>query len=128
MPVVRWRFDDPVDLTSYTFAINPNEGGSPGFQKNFQYMTTAAEDGQTLVFEGRDQVQRIQFSGTLFTEAEHDAFVTWFNKRYQVQITDDLGREFSIVIESFIPKRVRARAFPWKHTYEVSAVVVDWPA
>ena len=126
MPVVRWEFEDPVTLDTYEFEINPSSGGSPAYQKSFQYQATAAEDGKTLIFEGRDQVQKINFSGTILTEEHFNAFITWWQKRYQVNITDDLGRTFSIVLESFTPTRERAVLHPWKHSYEVSATIVDW--
>lgn len=124
--VVRWQFDDPVSLETYTFAINPSEGGSPGYNKRFDFIATAAPDGRTLVFEGRDEPQELTFSGTLLTEAEFNAFVEWYQKRYQVLITDDLGRQFHIIVKSFVPVRERARSHPWKHSYTVAATVVDW--
>lgn len=128
MAVVRWTFEDPVTLDSYTFPINPSAGGSPSFAKTFNYAVTAAPDGKIVVFEGRDAPQTLEFRGTLFTESEFDAFVEWFEKRYQVKVTDDLGRQFWIVIESFTPERVRARSHPWKHAYTVRATIVDWGA
>lgn len=127
MAVVRWVFEDPTTLDSFTFAINPKEGGSPSYQKTLTYQSTAAPDGKVISFEGRDPVRNLEFSGVLFTEEEFDAFVEWWGKRYQVQVTDDLGRTFTIQINSFEPTRRRARAHPWKHDYRVSATIVDWP-
>lgn len=126
MAVVRWVFDDPVTLASYTFEINPNDGGSPAYRKKFQYENTSAPDGKVIVFEGRDEPKKIEFSGILLTEAELNAFIEWWDKRYQISVTDDLGREFSIVIETFEPRRERARSHPWKHSYSVTATIVDW--
>lgn len=124
--VNRWTFEDPNTLETYTFAINPNEGGSPQYSKKFEYRNTSAPDGKVIVFEGRDDPQTIEFSGTLLTQAQYDAFVTWWDKRYQVKITDDLGREFWIEIESFSPKRERAVHYPYKHSYTIKAIIVDW--
>lgn len=125
MSVTKWTFTDPVTSAGYTFIINPSEGGSPSYEKNIQYQNTAAPDGKVLSFEGRDNPKRLEFSGVLFTEAEYDAFVEWWDKRYQVVITDDLGRTFTILIESFVPKRERAVHSPWKHSYDVIATIVD---
>jgi hypothetical protein len=127
MAVVRWTFDDPVNLDSYTFDVNPNEGGSPALQKAFQYSNTSAPDGKTVVFEGRDQVQKIEFSGVILEESHYTAFETWWNHRNQILLTDDLGRQFYIVIESFSPTRKRSALHPWKHEYKISATVVDYP-
>ena len=126
MAVVRWVFEDPNTLAAYTFEVNPSEGGSPSYQKTISYKSTCAPDGKVIAFEGRDAPKSLEFSGVLFTEAEFDAFVEWWDKRYQVNITDDLGREFSILIETFVPRRERARSHPWKHSYSVTATVVDW--
>lgn len=124
--VVKWKFDDPVTSASYTFDINPVAGGSPNYTKKFNYTNTAAPNGKVLVFEGQDDVQKIDFNGTILEQAQYDAFVTWWRKRYQIKVTDDLLREFMIVIESFEPTRVRARSHPWKHTYNVKATILDW--
>lgn len=126
MAVVRWMFEDPNTLATYSFAINPSEGGSPAYAKNFQYSNTSAPDGKVIVFEGREQPQKIDFTGTLLTEEEYNAFVTWWEKRYQITVTDDLGRSFNIILESFQPKRERARSHPWKHSYQVTATIVNW--
>ncbi len=124
---MRWAFEDPNTLQTYVFPVNPSEGGTPSYDKQIQYQNTSAPDGKVISFEGRDQVQPFEFSGVLFTEAELNAFVTWWGKRYQIKVTDDLGREFWIEIRSFKPTRVRAVQHPYKHNYQVSAVIVDWP-
>lgn len=125
---VKWKFDDLTDSSTYTFEINPNEGGSPQYKKTIQTANTAAPDGKTLIFEGRDEAQQLTFSGTILSQAQYDAMVTWFNKRHQVRITDDLNRAYMVYITSFEPKRVRAVHYPYKHTYTVNYIVVDWPS
>lgn len=128
MALVRWEFEDPVTLDTYEFEVNPSAGGTPSYTKNFAYRVPAAPDGKVIVFEGRDPAKTIEFSGRLLTEAQFNAFVTWWDKRYQVNVTDDLGRTFSILIQSFNPTRVRRRSHPWTHDYSVEATIVDWPA
>lgn len=127
MTVVRWTFFDPFTNDTYTFEINPNEGGSRAFKRSFAYQATAAADGRTLVFEGRAAPQSVDFSGTLLTSDQLAAFQTWSEKGNQIKLTDDLGRESWIVIEEFTPKRARAVQYPYKHTYTVKATVVDYP-
>lgn len=125
--VVKWQFYDPVTTESYTFEINPSQGGSPQLSKNFAYQSTAAPDGKVIAFEGRIPVQTIEFSGTILSQSQYDAIIEWFNKPYQIQVTDDLGRSFVIVIEQFSPTRERAFHYPYKHSYTVRATIVDWP-
>lgn len=122
-PLVRWMFTDTSTSTSYTLEVNPDAGGSPTHQKHFGFESTAAPDGKTLIFEGRDQPQKLEFSGTLLSEAHYTALATWFSKRSQIIITDDLGRQFTVIIESFTPTRVRSALYPWKHTYKITATL-----
>lgn len=124
--VVKWLFEDPVTMESYTFDINPNTGGSPAYEKNTLYKNTCAPDGKVVIAEGLDNPQKLSFSGVLLFQEQYDAFVTWWDKRYQVYITDDLGRQFSVEIDTFTPTRERAVHYPWKHSYSVDATIVEW--
>lgn len=125
--VVRWKFDDPITLETWIWEVNPNEGGTPTYKKQMTYTQTTAPDGKTLVFEGADEPQTLTFSGTLLSQSQLDTLVTWYKKRHQIKLTDDLGREFWIYITGFAPKRIRNASQPWKHTYEINATIVDWP-
>lgn len=125
MAVVRWTFEDPVALATFTFPMNPNEGGSQNFKKNVQQQATCAPDGGVVLFEGRDVPATFEFSGTLLTQEHYEALQEWWDKRRQIKVTDDLGRETWIYIVEFDPKRVRSALYPWKHTFTVRAVVVE---
>jgi hypothetical protein len=127
MSVVRWKFYDPLTTEEYTFDINPNTGGSRQFKKTLNYQNTAAADGKTIIFEGRDEVNQMEFSGVILEQAQYDAMVTWFGKRHQVRVTDDLSRQFWIYITSFAPTRQRLIHYPWKHEYTVQYVEVNYP-
>lgn len=124
---VKWQFDDPVTLDSYTFDINPNSGGSPTNEKTINYESTCAPDGKIIRYEGREKPQKLNFSGTLLEEDQYDAFLEWYNKHYQIKVTDDLGREFYIEIDVFNPTRENSYQYPWKHRYDIQATIVDWP-
>jgi hypothetical protein len=123
--VTRWTFFDPYTSETYTFAINPNEGGTPGLVKKIEYQTAAAPDGAMLVFEGRDDPKKIDFSGTILEQAQLDAFIVWFGKRNKIRLTDDLGRQFWVYLTSFNPTRGRKASHPWRHTYQASAAVIS---
>lgn len=128
MPVrVPWRFYDPTVPEEWELQVNPNDGGTPANKKTITYQNTSAPDGLTLMFEGRDEVEQLAFSGVLLHQEQLQLFQTWFKKRHQVRLTDDLGRVFWVYITSFEPKRVRSRSHPWKHQYQATATVLDWP-
>jgi hypothetical protein len=126
MAVVRWQFQDLTLLETYTFPVNPKDGFTPGVQKNITRSSTVAPDGLTLVWEGTDKPQDVKWSGVILTQAHLDAFTLWAQKRHQIEVTDDLGRVFIIYIESFVPTRAYKTNYPWRHTYEITATIVDW--
>lgn len=124
----RWTFYDTVTTETYTFEINPNDGGTPAYVKHVTYVNTTAPDGKALMFEGAREAQVLEFAGTILYETQMTAMRTWWDKEHQLLLTDDLGRQFHIIITDFTPKRVRNAQRPWKHTFTVKATVIDWPA
>lgn len=127
MTVVRWIFTDLTDSTTATFEVNPNDGGTPSYEKNITQVSALAPGGKTLLFEGAKLTQNLEFSGIALTSTQLALIVTWFNKTHQIQLTDDLGRDMMIYITKFDAKRVRRASNPNYHTYTVTAVIVDWP-
>ncbi len=125
--VVRWSFHDPTVPETYVLEINPNDGGTPSRKKTISYQNTSAPDGKALVFEGRDEVQTISFSGDILTVTHLTALTLWYEKRHQILVTDDLSRQFWIYINSLELKRERAAHSPYKHTYTIEAIILDWP-
>jgi hypothetical protein len=126
MSVVRWQIYDPITAVTDTFEFNPDSGGSPAYKKTETFANTCAPDGKTLIFEGQDEPQRLEWSGTILTEAHYNKYVEWWAKRRQLRVTDDLGRVYWVYINSFTPTRVRAATRPWKHTFDVSATILSW--
>lgn len=124
--VVKWTFYDGVTLDEYTFDINPNDGGTPNYNKTITYENTAGPGGVTLMFEGRDEPPKLRFSGTILEQDQFDTFKTWFDKRHQIRVTDDLSRQYWIYITKFEARRRRAYSHPWKHDYEIEATILSW--
>jgi hypothetical protein len=71
--------------------INPNQGGTPSYRKSITYRSTAAPDGKVLMFEGRDEPQQMRVDGVILNQALLDTIVTWWQKRYAVEVLDDLA-------------------------------------
>lgn len=126
--VVKWKFEDFIADDEYTFQINPNKGGSPELKKNIIQRNTTAPDGKTILFEGREEPQSMTFSGTLRDQAQLDDLQSWYQRSNQIRLTDDLGRSYSIYITGLTTTRIRAAQAPWKHEWEMTAVIVDWPS
>ncbi len=125
--LVRWTFYDIVTDTSYTFSINPSEGGTPSQKKHITYTATTAPSGKTLMFEGARDALILEWTGVIIEQAHLEAMQAWWNNSHQIRLTDDLGRVWQIIITDFEPKRIRNSERPWKHTYTMRATVVNWP-
>jgi len=124
--VVRWTFTDDVLSQSYTVPINPNQGGTPNFVKTLTRRNTAGPNGDILTFEGRDQAETLNFSGIIVDEEHLDAFLTWFDKEYQIKITDDLSREYWVYINNFAITRSWMRRSKARHEFTMSCTILNW--
>ena len=127
MAVVKWTFLDLTDSSVVTLDINPDAGGSPQYKKTLTTQSTLAPGGKTLIYEGADSAPTISFSGTILTLALYNKFVTLFNKRHQIQLTDDLGRVYVVYLTDFQPVRVHHAGNFFFQTYTCIALIVDWP-
>jgi hypothetical protein len=127
MARIPWRWEDPVDGTVALMPINPNAGASPKYAKTLTKKTTTAPGNlaRALIFEGPDAVTQFDFSGAILTEAHYNFILNAWRKRHPVKLTDDLGRTFTIYIETFSPERKLSKTYPWRHTYQATAVIVE---
>lgn len=124
---MKWNFYDPIASESYTFPVNPNQGGTPGRSKKLDSQSTAAPDGKTLIWEGRDSPKTIEVQGVVLTQDELEAFDAWFEKRHQIRLTDDLGRVFWVYITDFKATRNNKAHYPWHHSYTMAMSILDYP-
>lgn len=126
MAVVKWRFTDPVTSEVFIFDINPSPSSSaqPEYNKTLTYESTSDAGGQTIVFEGRSEPQRMEWEGVVFTQEEHERFVEWWQKRYQIEITDDLGETFLVYLTNYRPKRGSRVSHRERRTYSMTATLI----
>lgn len=126
MARIAWRWEDPTEGTVEFMSINPNEGASPNFAKGLTKENTTAPGAESnvLIYEGADQPGEFQFSGVILTQEQYEFLRLAWEKRHLVLLTDDLGRIFTLYLETFSPKRVRSKTYPWRHTYDATAVIV----
>jgi hypothetical protein len=128
--VTRWVFDNYRHLGAapytYTFEINPNEGGSPTVQKNMTVLTNVGPTRGAILQEGAATPPELQFSGIILTQTHYEAMEYWFDKRVQLEITDDLGRKFRGIFSRWEPQRTRRAFNPWYHTYTAGFTVAGY--
>lgn len=121
---VPWIFKDVVNDEEYEFAVNPLDTSIPSVEKSVATQYTTA--GKAINFEGRSKPQTINFSGTILTEQHLNAMNYWFEKSSQINLSDDLGRKYWIVITNFAPTRQYTPDFPWRHEYSADAIILSW--
>lgn len=126
--VTKWTFHDPVNSETYTFEVNPKDGGLPALRKVLAFQSMAGSDGGLVTMETQPAPIVLNWTGTILSETEYNAFVFWFGKNHQVTLTDDFGQVNQVYLSSFTPTRKYVASYPWWHDYTVEAYVVALPA
>lgn len=121
-----WKLTDnstgsPVELE---LDINPNAFDPPGRAATVVAEQSTAPNGQTLLYQGRDQVRRASFSGVVTTQSFYDTLNTWKDKHYPLTLTDDLGNSWTILIEDWTWTRLRRAINPHRYDYTAKVIVL----
>jgi len=122
-PVLRWRFVDPAVPEEWTVLLNPNQMSSIFPQKTIDISATTAVDGQPLVSEGAAKPVSWTFQGVILEAEHYDGFVKWYAKRKRVYLFDHYGRRLTIYMVAFDPTPRRSGAYPFRHDYQVTAII-----
>lgn len=129
-----WQFIDPLTDEVYVWPVNPHtDSGSHAIEKNVEWDVRAgshrtaagAHQISTIVFSKGRNLERFSYSGFVYDQDQLEAMNEWISKDYAIEMVDDLGRVFVILVEEFSTSRVRSRQSPWKHEYNFSGIVLD---
>lgn len=129
--VVKWRFEDPADsdpdTRSYTFAVNPNQMGSPYPVRAIQTLGVTAVGGNVLMWEGMRQPAQLTFGGTLLSYAQFEAMRSWvYDRKGRLFLWDHFGRRMTVVLHSFTPEPQKfSGRYYWRHTYTIECTVIS---
>lgn len=125
MPHVAWTLTDNSTGTPevMTFDINPNSFDPPGRQATIVQEQVTAPNGQTLLFQGRDQTRTASLSGVVATQAFYETLNTWKDKWYPLVLTDDQGNSWNVVIQEWTWTRLR-RTNNWRYDYSAKVIVL----
>ena len=121
----------PWTLTDYstgsavtlTFEWNPNKFDPPGRQSNITSELTTAPNGQTILFQGRDKTRKAKFEGGVGSETFFNDLDTWKDKHYPLELTDDQGQTWTILIEDWKWTRLHRRN-RWRYDYTAQVIVL----
>lgn len=126
MTVVKWKFTDLQNATTYVFDVNPNQMSSPVPIRDIQW-----EHDRVAGYTGRRagrQPHPWSFSGVIRSPEQYAAFLTWLGKRKKIRVTTDLGQEYIVRLLRFKPKQeagARNQHAPWRHTYTMECLIFD---
>lgn len=121
--IVKWKFSEVHGTETWTWPINPNEGGSPTFEKQLTISSNTGPNTGTIIQEGRMQAPVLSFSGSILTQEQYEKLEEWFFLRALLDLEDDLGRTFRGVFSAYSPDRARRASRPWYHTYSAQFTV-----
>lgn len=127
MSVIRWTLFDPNTDETFTFHLNPSEGGDFGVDKSFGYTSTIAPDGLPIFYQGQDAPQETSVKGVFLSLEERNNMVIWAKKPTQLLLTNDLGEEAWIFITKMVPRRKRVANRPYKADYDMTYLICSVP-
>ena len=131
---IAWTFTDPVTSEIYRWEVNPREdAGSNAINRTVGYSSMAGmhrgangEDRMdTILFESNVQQQTFSYTGAVYTSQQYAIMEDWCSRDYPLQLTDDLGRSWLVMVTQFTPARLRSRQSPYKHSYTFSGIVLE---
>jgi hypothetical protein len=125
--MAQWKLTDysTGSAVEYTFPVNPREFTHPDISATVKNDQTVATSGSVIMFMGRRPVPTIQFGGSIRTEQQYDDLNTWMSKWNALELTDDQGSTWTIIITKYQPKRVKTANNQWRYNYTVDASVMD---
>lgn len=123
--MAQWTLTDnstgsPVVLT---FDINPNTFNPPGRSARIQADLTTAPNGQTLLFQGRDNTREAVFSGAVLTQSFYNKLDAEKDKNYPLVLTDDQGNSWDILFRTWRWTRLH-RTNNWRYDYTATVIVI----
>ena len=134
MARISWVFIDPETYEEYNLPVNPNtDSGSHAITKQVDYSVKAGsfQDGlgqdhiATVIYSKGADLQSMAYEGFAYNETELSNLELWFTKKYPIEIQDDLGRRWLIMVENFTKSRVRSNQNRFKHAWTMSAIVLE---
>jgi len=125
--MAQWKLTDYSTgvAVDYVFPMNPKEFTHPDMSATVKSEQTVASSGSVVMFMGRRSVPQMQFGGSIRTEQQYIDMDEWMNKWNVLQLTDDQGSTWSVVITRYQPKRRRKANNQWLYDYTVDANVVE---
>ena len=125
MARIAFELYDPLNDYTYSMEVNPNSSNSLGSKSNYNYMAPTASIDGPIISQGMHEVRKLELSGSFLSENQYNQMLLFSARDYPWHLTDDLGREFRVICESFDPKRMKNQVYPWYHEYSWTLIVIE---
>lgn len=120
---IAWTLSETTTPSSYAMSVNPKEATAPPLSKSFN--VEVASLNTLALIEKRDETSVISLQGVVLDKDQLDQMYLWFDKQFEITLTDDLGRQNLVYILSFAPTRDKVRiGYTWRHTYNMEMLVL----
>lgn len=130
-----WVFYDIIEDETYIMPVNPyQDNGSHNIERDTKYEVNAGmyrdssdnDRMSTIVAFQSNGVPRFSYAGRVYDQDQLEALEAWSSKDYPINMTDDLGRSYSVLIDKFtLDSRVRSAGSPYKHEYTLSGIILE---
>lgn len=124
--MVQWTLTDNSTGSPvvFTFPVNPNAFTPPGRNATIATTLGTAPDSIAILMQGRDAVRSGSFSGAVLTQAFFLNLQTEADKAYPLELADDQGTIFDILITGIKWERIRRFNHPFRHDYTIDFIEV----
>lgn len=124
--MAQWKLTDSStgSPSDYVFPINPISFDHPGRTANFSAETTVGNIGGAILFQGRDKVPELSFSGLVNSETFYTELRAELDKWYTLLLTDDQGASWNILVSSYSFKRKKSAINQHRYDYTVTCKVL----
>lgn len=124
--MAQWKIIDnstgsPVE---WVFPMNPIEFEHPGRKASITTETTTGNNGATIIYQGRDEVPQLSFSGTITSSTFYDELREQLDKWYDLVLTDDQGASWNILVSDYTMRRKKSAINHHRYEYSVTCKVL----
>lgn len=126
MPSQAWTITDNSsgEPEVWAFPISPNKFTPPGRSASIRDESTTGSTGGVILFQGRDAVPTLTFSGTIDSAAFKEDLEEQLNKWYDLVLTDDQGNDYNVIFTEVSFERIKSAINHHRFHYNVTAKVL----
>lgn len=130
-----WQFYDPFLDETYILPVNPSEEtDSPdSIAKDLAYSSYGgihrASDGtdqnSAIIFTSNRETVEASYNGRVYDDEQKKALEYWVDKDSPIEVTDDLGKSYTVLFNGLSFSRLRTMNYSLKLDYVLKFTVLN---